>query len=79
MTQTIKTLDLKQLLCPMPVIRTQKAVEQLQTDEMLKVICTDPGTQHDIPALCRVNGYHLVATQQQDQNYIFYVKKDTIS
>jgi TusA-related sulfurtransferase len=53
-------LDARRLLCPMPVIRTQQQVEQMQPGETLAVRCTDPGVVHDIPAWCRVNGHEVL-------------------
>ena len=52
-------LDAKRLMCPMPVIRTQDRIKELNPGDRLKVICTDPGAKNDIPAWCRING-HLV-------------------
>ncbi|RKZ38007.1 MAG: SirA family protein [Gammaproteobacteria bacterium] len=53
-------LDVRRLLCPMPVIRTQQSVEKMQPGQQLEVICTDPGARHDIPAWCRVNGHRVI-------------------
>jgi len=53
-------LDVRRLLCPMPVIRTQQSVEKMQPGQQLDVICTDPGARHDIPAWCRVNGHRVI-------------------
>ena len=50
-------VDARNLLCPMPVIRTQDAVVKLQPGDSIKVLCTDPGVLHDIPAWCRVHGH----------------------
>ncbi|HHJ15480.1 MAG TPA: sulfurtransferase TusA family protein [Gammaproteobacteria bacterium] len=61
------TLDARRMLCPMPVIRTQEKVEQLQVGDTLTVICTDPGAMHDIPAWCRVNGHEVIDIDQQDE------------
>ncbi len=61
------TLDARRMLCPMPVIRTQEKVEQLQVGDTLTVFCTDPGAIHDIPAWCRVNGHEVIAIEQQDE------------
>ena len=63
-------LDARRMLCPMPVIRTQEKVEQLQPGDTLTVICTDPGAIHDIPAWCRVNGHEILAIQQQEEIFI---------
>ena len=59
------TLDARNLLCPLPVIRTQDAVAQLQPGDDLQVVCTDPGVLHDIPAWCRVHGHEVCAIDEQ--------------
>lgn len=53
------TLDARNTLCPMPVIKTQNKIAELQAGDVLEVTCTDPGALNDIPAWCRING-HLV-------------------
>ena len=53
------TLDARRTLCPMPVIKTQNRIAELQPGDILEVTCTDPGALNDIPAWCRING-HLV-------------------
>ncbi len=60
-------LDVRRMLCPMPVIRTQEKVEQLQVGDTLTVFCSDPGAIHDIPAWCRVNGHEVLGIQQKDE------------
>jgi tRNA 2-thiouridine synthesizing protein A len=50
-------LDARNLLCPLPVIRTQDAVKKLHPGDRLRVHCTDPGALHDIPTWCRINGH----------------------
>ena len=50
-------VDARRLLCPMPVIRAQAAVRQLQPGQMVEILATDPGVMHDIPAWCRVQGH----------------------
>ncbi len=56
---TIKKVDARRLLCPLPVIRTQDAIAQLKSNDKLIVKCTDPGAKHDIPCWCRINGHQL--------------------
>lgn len=55
-------LDARGLLCPMPVIRTQNMIKQLETGSVLRILATDPGVLHDIPAWCRVNGHIVLHT-----------------
>lgn len=58
-------LDARGLLCPMPVIKTQNAIKELEVGDTLKVLATDPGVLHDIPSWCRVNGHKIVSAEQQ--------------
>jgi tRNA 2-thiouridine synthesizing protein A len=58
-------LDARNLLCPLPVIRTQDAIAQLLPGDDLQVVCTDPGVLHDIPAWCRVHGHEVSAIDEQ--------------
>jgi TusA-related sulfurtransferase len=55
-------LDARRLLCPLPVIRVQDKVKQLQPGDRLEVVCTDPGALQDIPAWCRINGHKILET-----------------
>ena len=65
-----ETLNARRLLCPLPVIRTQDKVKQLQPGDQLEVVCTDPGVLHDIPAWCRINGHKVLETISGDLEYI---------
>jgi len=63
-------LNARRLLCPMPVIRTQDKVAELQPGDVLEVICTDPGALNDIPAWCRINGHTVLGTRREDNEVI---------
>ncbi len=69
-----KTLDMRLKLCPIPVIKTQYAVKDMQPGETLEVICTDPGTTHDIPAWCRLFGHKVVSIDQLEDDIIIIVE-----
>jgi tRNA 2-thiouridine synthesizing protein A len=66
------TLDARNSLCPMPVIKTQNRIAELQAGDMLKVTCTDPGALSDIPAWCRING-HLVKESYESNDEVIIV------
>lgn len=68
-------LDVTGLLCPMPVIKLQQALMKLEQQQIIQVICSDPGTEHDIPAWCRVNGHELVDQNAEERLFTFWVKK----
>jgi tRNA 2-thiouridine synthesizing protein A len=69
-----RELDARGLLCPLPVIRTQNAVEQLEPGDTLVVLASDPGALHDIPAWCRVHGHEVVGTQRQGNDISITVR-----
>lgn len=66
LTQNI-ILDARRLLCPLPVIRTQQAIQHLQTNDKLTVLATDPGVLYDIPAWCRIHGHTVLKIEQTKQ------------
>ena len=68
------TLDARRLLCPLPVIRTQDKVKQLQVGDELEVTSTDPGVMQDIPTWCRINGHEVLKTEQNHYDYIIRLK-----
>ncbi len=72
MSDTPIELDVRRLLCPMPVIKTQNKVRTLATGDTLKVVCTDPGALSDIPAWCRINGHEVLEMGEQG-NEVFVV------
>jgi len=63
------TLNTRRLLCPLPVIRTQDKVKQLQAGDVLQVVGTDPGIMQDIPAWCRINGHKVLQTMSGGHEY----------
>ena len=71
---TCDVVDARNLLCPLPVIRTQDAVQQLQPGDLLRVICTDPGALHDIPAWCRVHGHQVTGVERKDREITITVE-----
>lgn len=69
-----ETLDARSLLCPLPVIRTQKKIKTMNKGETLRVIATDPGVKHDIPAWCRVHGHAVLDVLTQDNDIYITIR-----
>ena len=67
-------LDARNMLCPMPVIKTQNRVNELQSGDTLEVVCTDPGALNDIPAWCRINGHTVIQTKEAPGEIIIYLQ-----
>jgi tRNA 2-thiouridine synthesizing protein A len=68
------TLDARNSLCPMPVIKTQNKVAELKAGDTLEVICTDPGALNDIPAWCRINGHKVIETRDQNEEVLIILE-----
>lgn len=70
------TLECYRLLCPMPVIKTQNKLKELTVSDILKVICTDPGTMADIPTWSRINQIEVLGYAEfSDHSIQFLLKK----
>ena len=70
-----KELDCIGLLCPVPVIKTSKAIKEVQVGQVLKMISTDPGAPPDMVAWARQTGNELLDSHQEGKNYIFYFRR----
>lgn len=69
-----QSLDTSGLLCPMPVIKTQDKIAAMQAGDTLTVTCTDPGTLHDIPTWCRINGHKVLQISQENQQILLKIQ-----
>jgi tRNA 2-thiouridine synthesizing protein A len=74
MTPT-KTLDLKGLLCPMPVVKMAKAIKEVEVGQVIEAFATDPGVMADMPAWCRSTGNELVVLEKQDKQFHFVIRR----
>ena len=74
-TTSTKVLDLKGLLCPMPVVKMAKAIKEIEIGQSIEAYATDPGVMADIPAWCRVTGNELVTLEKVDKQFHFVVKR----
>jgi tRNA 2-thiouridine synthesizing protein A len=72
---TEKTLNLRGLKCPLPALRTKKALSGLQAGDILIVECTDPLAGVDIPNLLNQTGDALEATTREKKSLIFRIRK----
>jgi tRNA 2-thiouridine synthesizing protein A len=72
---TEKTLNLRGLKCPLPALRTKKALSQAQPGDIFIVECTDPLTAIDIPNLLNQTGDKLEDTRKDKKQLIFRIRK----
>lgn len=69
------TLDCSGLLCPLPVYKTALALGTLSPGDVLELICTDPGSLEDIPAMARQRGDTLLGLEDRKGTQIFWIEK----
>jgi len=70
-----QVLDAKGLSCPLPILKTRKALNGLSLGQILKVETTDPGSQKDMASWAHRAGNEIVKVEQSGAAYIFYIKK----
>ncbi|PFK31933.1 hypothetical protein COI93_19945 [Bacillus cereus] len=70
-----QVLDAKGLACPMPIVRTKKAMEALQSGEVLEVHLTDKGSIKDIPAWSKTGGHEVLHQTEEDGVLKFWIQK----
>lgn len=70
-----KELDARGLNCPLPILRTKKALAELASGEVLKVIATDPGSVKDMQAFAKQTGNDLINSAEAGGEYTFFMKK----
>jgi tRNA 2-thiouridine synthesizing protein A len=70
-----QVLDCTGLLCPMPIVKTSKAMKELQSGQILKMISTDAGSPPDIAAWSRQTGNELLLSTTEESRYIFFLRK----
>ena len=68
-------LDARGLLCPMPIVKTAKAMKELAPGQVLKVIATDRGSLADIPAWADSTGNELLERHEEDGTFVFFLRK----
>jgi tRNA 2-thiouridine synthesizing protein A len=75
MSEFDQELDARGLNCPLPILRARKAINGLQSGEVLKVIATDPGSVKDFEAFANQTGNELLSSTQNDGEFHFLLKK----
>ncbi len=70
-----RDLDVTGLKCPLPILRTKKALADMASGEVLRVRATDPGAQKDFPAFSRQTGNELLDQQEADGVFEFFLKR----
>ena len=61
--------------CPLPILRTKKALSTMQSGEVLKVKATDVGAAHDFPAFAKQTGNELLSSTTEGDVLVFFLKR----
>lgn len=77
MIETAHTLDAKGLACPMPIVRTRKAIQGLSSGDVLEVLATDKGSTADIKAWATSSGHAYLGTETEGNVLHHFLKKDS--
>ena len=71
-----KEVDARGLNCPLPILRTKKALAELTTGQIVRVLATDPGSVKDFQAFAKQTGNELLKQdEKEDKTFEFYLKR----
>jgi len=70
-----REVDARGLNCPLPILRAKKALNDLASGQVLKVIATDPGSRRDFEAFARQTGHRLLRIDEAAREWSFYLQR----
>jgi tRNA 2-thiouridine synthesizing protein A len=70
-----QVLDACGLNCPLPILKTKKAINKMEIGQVLEVLSTDAGSVKDLEAFCNQTGHKLLEMIEDDSKYIFTIEK----
>ena len=70
-----KELDARGLNCPLPILRTKKALNDMTTGQLVRILATDPASVRDFQAFARQTGNELVEHGERDRAFCFVLKR----
>jgi TusA-related sulfurtransferase len=70
-----KEVDARGLNCPLPILRAKKALADMQSGQILKVLATDPGSQRDFAAFAKQTGNEIVESSTHEKTFIFLMRR----
>ncbi|MEW4220259.1 sulfurtransferase TusA family protein [Rossellomorea marisflavi] len=73
--ESVKVLDAKGLACPMPIVRTKKEMNTIESGEVLEIHATDKGAKSDLTAWAKSGGHELVKHEEDGAVLKFWIKK----
>jgi tRNA 2-thiouridine synthesizing protein A len=70
-----KEIDTRGLNCPLPILRTKKALSDMQSGQVIKVVSTDPGSVKDFQTFSKQTGNELLSHAEDKREFTFFMKK----
>ena len=70
-----KELDARGLNCPLPILRAKKALTEMTTGQVLRIIATDPGSVKDFQAFAKQTGNDWLSSAENNKEFEFYIKR----
>ena len=70
-----KEFDASGLSCPLPIVKTKKALADMNAGQVLRVVATDPGSVADMQAFTEQTGHALLETAAENSKHVFYIRK----
>ena len=70
-----KEIDTRGLNCPLPILRAKKALSDMTTGQVLKIVATDPGSMRDFQAFCKQTGNELLIQQTINKEFVHFLKR----
>ena len=70
-----RELDVRGLNCPLPILRAKKALGELASGQVLRIVATDPGSVKDFEAFSKQTGNELLASESGPKEFTFYIRK----
>jgi tRNA 2-thiouridine synthesizing protein A len=70
-----KEFDASGLACPLPIVKTKKALNDMATGQVLRVVATDPGSVCDMAAFAEQTGNTLLEQGSEDKKFVFFLRK----
>ena len=75
MSETVTQLDARGLTCPLPVLRTKKAITELESGEVLELLSSDPGSSRDMDAFCSQTGNEFLSAEERQGFFVIRIRK----
>jgi tRNA 2-thiouridine synthesizing protein A len=75
MQQHDREVDARGLNCPLPILRTKKALNEMQSGQLIQILATDPASARDFQAFARQTGNELVESGERDGAFYFVLRR----